>query len=80
MKRTAHRLRRFHAWHLFVWIIPGGIASWLLRDSVAWVSFLSWYAICITSLTTWQSARAETAIEEEREELEEYFHRNEEDE
>lgn len=77
-RSTVQKLKRFHAFHFLLWLVPGGVASWILRDSVPWVNFLSWYAICITSLTTWQASRAESAIEDERHELEGYFHHEEE--
>jgi hypothetical protein len=53
--------RRFHFWSLVLWMGPGAVASWLLRDSVPWVSFMSWYAIVVTHLGGWGSGRAEDA-------------------
>lgn len=47
---TAHRAA------LAFWLVPGLIASWLLRGSVPWVVFMSWYAIVVTH---WAALRAD---------------------
>lgn len=44
-----------------IWLGPGAVASWLLKDSVPWVSFMSWYAIVVTHATGWTAGRAEDA-------------------
>lgn len=56
-----HAERRIYGWAVIVWLGPGAVASWFLRDSVPWVSFMSWYAIVITHATMWIAKRAEEA-------------------
>ena len=59
--RGANRLRRTHGIGFVTWLLPGAVVSWLLKDSVAWVTFMSWYAIVLTHVGAWQGARAEQA-------------------
>jgi hypothetical protein len=59
--KGATRLRRIHGGSVLVWAAPGAVVSWLLKDSVAWVTFMSWYAIVVTHIGAWQGARAEQA-------------------
>lgn len=51
--------RRFHLWSLVVWCTAGATLTVLLRGSVPWVNFMSWYAIVITHATGWGAGRAE---------------------
>lgn len=48
---------RLHWWVLVVWVGPGGLASWWLRESTAWVNFQSWFAIVYSALATIEAAR-----------------------
>lgn len=50
---TPRRLRRMHGVHTLIWIGPGAAVSWFLRNSVPWVTFMSWYAIVMTSIDGW---------------------------
>lgn len=59
--RGARRLRWTHGALTLVWFLPGGVASWWLRDSVAWVTFMSWWAVVGMHVGAWQGARAEQA-------------------
>lgn len=59
--KGATRLRRVHGCSVLLWIGPGGFVSWLLKDSVAWVTFMSLYAIVVAHIGAWQGARAEQA-------------------
>jgi hypothetical protein len=58
------RERGIYGWAVIVWLGPGAAVSWLLRDSVAWVNFLSWYAIVVAHGTMWLAKRAEEARKE----------------
>lgn len=59
--RGARRLRWTHGVLAMLWLLPGGVVSWWLKDSVAWVTFMSLYAIVIGHVGAWQGARAEQA-------------------
>lgn len=39
--------RRFHFWALMFWLLPGAFLSFILRNSIGWVNFMSWYAIVL---------------------------------
>ncbi|MBO4275716.1 hypothetical protein [Microbispora triticiradicis] len=54
-------MRKLYGWAVIAWLIPGAFASWAWRDSVPWVTFMSWYAIVISHATMWQARRAEDA-------------------
>ncbi len=45
-------------WLFFVWLIPGAILSWLMRSSVPWVTFMSWYAIVVSHWAAYQAGKA----------------------
>lgn len=53
--------RKLYLVALMVWAGPGAVASWVLRDSVAWVTAMSWYAIVVAHGTMWLAKRAEEA-------------------
>lgn len=57
--RGARRLRHTHGVAFLVWLVPGAAMSWWLKDSVAWVTLMSWYAIVVSHVGAWQGARAE---------------------
>jgi hypothetical protein len=64
-RRTSAQQRRLgHFWLTVAWLGPGLFVSWLLRDSVPWVAFMSWYAIVVTHLAGW-SAETPAEVEEE---------------
>lgn len=52
--------RRIHFALTLVWLGPGALAAWWLRDSVPFVVALSWYAIVVSHLAGWA---AETPVE-----------------
>lgn len=57
---TARTRRRIHLALTLGWLGPGALAAWLLRSSVPFVVFLSWYAIVVSHLAGWA---AETPVE-----------------
>lgn len=62
MPRIASRYeRRIYGWAVLLWLGPGAVASWMLRDSVPWVNAMSWYAIVVSHATMWTAKRAEEA-------------------
>ena len=48
----------------FLWICPGLPICYILRESIAWVVFMSAYAIIMGHRSTWVAARAEAATEQ----------------
>jgi len=42
----------------FIWLVPGAFISWLFKDSVPWVTAMSWYAIVISHWTAFLAMRA----------------------
>ena len=58
----AHHRRHFHGVILLIWLLPLAPVTWLLRDNIAWVSFMSWFAILYACAGAWS---AETPVEEE---------------
>lgn len=54
-----HAERRIYGWAVIVWIGPGAVASWFLRDSVPWVTLMNWsvkgdaWPCCRGSSSTW---------------------------
>lgn len=57
---TAHSRRRLHMLFTIVWAGPGALAAYLLKDSIPFVAFMSWYAIVVSHLAGWS---AETPVE-----------------
>lgn len=56
-------LRKLHKLLFFLWIVPGIPLSIYLKDSVAWVVFLSVYAVVMEHFIGWRqehNASAET--------------------
>ena len=53
------RERAIYGWAVIVWVGPGAVVSWFLKDSVPWVNFMSWYAIVVCHITMWLAKRAE---------------------
>jgi hypothetical protein len=51
---TRNRLRIMNKWLFWLWIFPGIPISIYLRNSVAWVVFLSAYAIIVAHLIEWR--------------------------
>lgn len=51
---TRNRLRVMNKWLFWLWVFPGIPISIYLRDSVAWVVFLSVYAIIVAHLIEWR--------------------------
>lgn len=51
---TRNRLRVMNKWLFWIWLFPGVPISIYLRDSVAWVVFLSVYAIIVAHLIEWR--------------------------
>jgi len=51
---TRNRLRVMNKWLFWLWIFPGIPISIYLRNSVAWVVFLSVYAIIVAHLIEWR--------------------------
>lgn len=51
---TRERLRVMNKWLFWIWVFPGIPISIVLRNSVAWVVFLSVYAIIIAHLIEWR--------------------------
>jgi len=49
--------RRFHFWLLAAWVVIGLPVSFVLRQSVPWVVFLSVYAIIATHWAGWSAER-----------------------
>lgn len=56
-------MRQFHRWATVGWAIGGGVLSFMLATSVAWVVFMSLYAIVISHWSAYQASRAEEAAE-----------------
>jgi len=50
--------RRFAIARLIFWLLPGAVLSWFLRDSIPWVTFMSWYALVESSAATVLAAGA----------------------
>ena len=64
MKWNAKTRRRLHLIATLIWLIPGAVAAWFLKDSVPFVVLMSWYAIVVSHLAGWA---AETPVEVEQE-------------
>ncbi len=63
---TAQQRRQWiHYPMLFFWLVPGGVASILWRESLIWIVFMSWFAIVYTVVA---AVSGETPAEVEGEE------------
>jgi hypothetical protein len=54
-------LKKLHIWLFALWIVPGIPVSILLRNSVAWVVFLSVYAVVMQHLIEWHNSRQDAS-------------------
>jgi hypothetical protein len=61
-KTTVEQRRAINFWLLIVWIVPGALIWWLVRDALWFVGFMSLYAIWVSHLTNFS---AETPVEQE---------------
>ncbi len=50
---------KFHAIAAVVWLVPGTVVSIMLKDSIAYLVFLSVYAIVVSHWSSFQAAQAE---------------------
>lgn len=55
----AETLRKWNKRLFFLWICPGIPVSFILRSSVAWVVFLSVYAIIVAHFIEWRQEHKE---------------------
>jgi hypothetical protein len=53
-RMTQRRLLLMNKWLFWLWIFPGIPISIYLRNSIAWVVFLSVYAIIVAHLIEWR--------------------------
>lgn len=60
----AARLRRLNAAATVTWLLMTVPTMVWWRQSIAWVSFMSIYAIVVSHYTAWQASRAEVAADE----------------
>ena len=51
---SRNRLRVMNKWLFWLWVFPGIPISIYFRNSVAWVVFLSVYAIIVAHLIEWR--------------------------
>jgi hypothetical protein len=54
---TAQTGRRIHLTLMLLWVVPGIPISYLLRNSVPWLVFLSVYAIVVGHASGWSAER-----------------------
>lgn len=55
--------QRIHGWAILIWAGPGAAISYLLRQSVEWLVFLSVYAIFVSHIACWVSAKVRAKTE-----------------
>lgn len=58
---TAAALRRVHLWLMLAWLAASAPICLVLPGSVAFLVFVSVYAIVVGHWSSWQGARAEQA-------------------
>ncbi len=63
---SAKTRRTINFWLLILWLIPGSVIWFLLKDALWFVGFMSLYAIWISH---WTAYSAETPVEEELEDI-----------
>ncbi len=56
--------RIIHLILLFVWLGPGLVVSYILRESVPWLVFLSVYAIVVGHWSGWSAERPTEVVSE----------------
>lgn len=49
--------RRIHLTLMCLWIFPGLPVSYLLRESVPWLVFISVYALIVSHASAWSAER-----------------------
>lgn len=59
---NAKARRHVHAIVALLWLVPGGVASIIWAQSLAWIVFMSWFACVYASVSAWA---AETPVESE---------------
>lgn len=57
MKLSPRIGRRIHLALMVAWLLVGLPVSWLLRQSIAWLVFLSVYAIVVGHWSGWSAER-----------------------
>jgi hypothetical protein len=60
---SARDRRTINFWLLILWIFPGALIWWLLKNELWFIGFMSIYAIWVSHLT---AVAAETPVEEEQ--------------
>jgi hypothetical protein len=55
--------------HFIVWLVPGFIVNYFLRNELWWTNFLSWFAIVLTAGTLWGPSRTERKQDEMTDEM-----------
>lgn len=57
--------KRLHLVLFFAWVVllPPSLLWW--RESIAYVVLMSWYAIAIGHISSWQASRAEQEAEDQ---------------
>lgn len=57
IKNKKTRTQRIHFWLIILWFMPGLPISYFLRESIAWLVFLSVYAIIASHWAGWSAER-----------------------
>ena len=57
---TSRRMQTLNKWLFWLWVFPGIPISIYLRNSVAWVVFLSVYAIIVAHLIEWRQEQEDS--------------------
>jgi hypothetical protein len=57
---TSKKMRVLNKWLFWLWVFPGVPVSIYFRNSVAWVVFLSVYAIIVAHLIEWRQEAEST--------------------
>jgi hypothetical protein len=55
--------RRIHLAALILWLVVGLPVSYMLRNSIAWIVFLSVYAIVVGHWSGWSAERPSEVVE-----------------
>ena len=59
-RMTSKRMKTLNKWLFWLWVFPGIPISIYLRSSVAWVVFLSVYAIIVAHLIEWRQEQEDS--------------------